>query len=55
VTFYADGETIGSTTTNDDGVATLAVPRKLRGGKHVFEARFEGDNDYGASSAHTNG
>jgi hypothetical protein len=55
VTFYADGTSIGSATTDEDGVATLAVPRRLRGGKHIFEARFEGDNEYGASSAQTSG
>ena len=48
--FYADGELIGSADTNSDGVATLRVPPRYRGGSHEFEARFQGDSFYLASS-----
>jgi pimeloyl-ACP methyl ester carboxylesterase len=52
VHFYADGKAIGSATTNNDGVATLAVPRGYRGSaKHLFEARFDGDEQYTSASA----
>ncbi len=53
IDFFADGETIGSATTDGDGVATLPLPPKLRGGKHTFEARFAGDDQYSGSSAET--
>ncbi|MGH3118493.1 MAG: S8 family serine peptidase, partial [Gaiellales bacterium] len=50
VDLNADGEFIGSTTTDDNGIATLQPPPRYRGGKHDFEARFEGDDYYRASS-----
>jgi subtilisin family serine protease len=46
IDFYADGELIGSATTGGNGVATLEVPPRFRGGKHDFEARFTGDDYY---------
>jgi Tol biopolymer transport system component len=46
IDFYADGELIGSGTTDEDGIATLKPPPRYRGGKHDFEARFEGDDHY---------
>lgn len=46
VDFFADGELIGSGTTNDAGVATLSIPARYRGGRHDFEARFAGDVFY---------
>jgi dienelactone hydrolase len=55
VDFYADGQAIGSAITNEDGVATLTAPPGYRGGKHTFEARFEGDDQYMGSSARSGG
>lgn len=49
ITFYADGDLIGSSSTNGDGVASLKPPPRYRGGKHDFEARFESDDFYRAS------
>lgn len=46
VHFYADGEPIGSAPTDANGVATVSPPRRYRGGKHTFEASFEGDDFY---------
>ena len=51
VEFFADGEKIGSAVTSGDGTATLALPARLRGGKHEFEVRFLGTDDFGSSSA----
>jgi len=51
IDFYADGELIGSATTDQNGVAILEPPQRYRGGKRTFEARFEGDNFYRATSA----
>jgi hypothetical protein len=55
IDFYANGESIGSGTTDADGVARLLLPSRYRGGKHTFEARFAGDNEYLGSSAKTSG
>lgn len=51
VSFYADGTAIGSATTDEDGVATLPIPKRYRGANHKFEAVFEGDSEYGSASA----
>jgi hypothetical protein len=48
IDFYADGRLLGSAVTDQDGIAALANPPK---GKHVFEARFAGDDYYLGSSA----
>ena len=48
--FYVDSELIGSTTTNDEGVASAELPPRYRGGSHDFEFRFEGDDYYLPSS-----
>jgi hypothetical protein len=53
IDFAADGKPIGSALTDDDGVATLAVPARYQGGRHAFEARFAGDDFYLGSSATT--
>jgi len=50
IDFYGDDEPLGSATTDEDGVATLQAPPRYRGGKHDFEARFEGDDYYDGSS-----
>ena len=46
IDFYADGELIGTSTTDADGIATLKPPPRYRGGKHDYEARFSGDDYY---------
>ena len=51
IEFFSDGTSMGTATTNDDGVAT--APAKA--GKHTFEARFDGDSHYLASSAQQRG
>jgi hypothetical protein len=51
IDFSADGELIGSATTDGSGVATLKPPPRYRSGKHDFEARFDGDDYYRSSSA----
>jgi hypothetical protein len=53
ITFVAGPETIGSAVTDADGVATFHPPPRFRGGKHAFEARFEGDDSYSGSTAST--
>lgn len=52
VSFYADGELIGTATTDANGFATIEVPEEYRKSKNGFEARFEGD-DYYLGSADT--
>ena len=47
VEFLSDGNSIGTATTNSNGVATHSAPA----GKRTFEARFTGDDYYVASSA----
>lgn len=54
IDFYADGELIGSATTDGNGVAALNVPPRYRGGRHGFEARFAGDDYYRSSIVHSN-
>ena len=51
--FFADGEPIGSATTDAGGRATLALPSRYRGGKHTFEAVFRGDDFYKGSTGTT--
>jgi Tol biopolymer transport system component len=50
IDFYSDGELIGSRATDGDGVATVAVPPGHRGANRTYEAVFEGDDFYRASS-----
>ena len=47
VEFFGDGQSLGTSTTNGDGVATMAA----KAGNRAFEARFPGDGYYLASSA----
>jgi len=53
IDFYADGESIGTATTNDSGTARIELTGRYRGGHHVFEARFAGDEYFLASSGTT--
>lgn len=52
ITFYGDGDVLGSAETDEAGVATLPVGAgKFRGGSRTFTAEFAGDDAYEASSA----
>ena len=53
IAFTADGSSLGSATTGEDGVARLSLPNKLRSGTHDFGASFAGNEDYEGSSAST--
>ena len=55
IEFFANGQSIGTAVTGDDGVARLALAARQRGGKQAFEAVFGGDAEYGGSSAQANG
>jgi hypothetical protein len=46
IAFAAQGQTIGQATTNEAGVARLAVPAAYRSGKTIFTASFCGDDYY---------
>ena len=46
VDFFADGELIGSGTTDEMGRASISVPPRYRGGRHDFAAVFSGDAYY---------
>ena len=50
IVFFANGTQIGTSTTDQSGVATLAVPAGYRGGDITFTANYEGNNFYSASS-----
>ena len=45
IVFSVDGETLGSSTTNDDGEATISVPARYRNEKRTFTANFDGSGD----------
>ncbi len=53
VEFFADGKSIGTATTGDQGRASLDLPPRYQGGHHDFEARFAGDPYYLPSGAET--
>ena len=50
IRFLVSGEPAGSATTDGDGRATLALPRKLKA-RDVVEATFDGDGTYAPSRA----
>ena len=50
IEFFADGTSIGTATTNGQGIAGLDIPPRYRGGHHDFEARFAGDDYYRSST-----
>lgn len=54
ITFYGAGELLGTADTNADGVATLPVDGKFRGGSRSFTAEFAGDDIYEAATATAN-
>lgn len=45
----ADGNPIGSVVTDSDGSAVFPAPPRYRGGHHIFEAIFAGDDLYSGS------
>lgn len=51
--FYADGQQIGSATTDAAGHAFISPPTRYRGGHHWYEVRFAGDDFYEAATAST--
>jgi hypothetical protein len=51
VVFFEDGQAIATSVTNSQGVATTSG----KAGKRTFEARFDGDSHYVASSAQQRG
>jgi len=50
ITFTSNGETLGTAITDENGVATLAVPAGARGGNRSYSASFDGDEFYKPSS-----
>lgn len=53
VTFYADGNEIGTAATDAEGRAKISVPSGYRGGAHTFRAVFSGDNYFAGSEGQT--
>jgi alpha-beta hydrolase superfamily lysophospholipase len=51
VTFFADGNEIGTAVTDASGRATLVVPKTYRTGHHSFDAEYAGDEQHAPSSA----
>lgn len=52
ISFYGDGELLGTAMT-DEGVATLPVEGRFRGGSHMFTAEFAGADTYEPATAET--
>ena len=50
VTFYVDGVSVGTATTDANGVATLSYTITQAAGKYALKTTFDGGNDYLASS-----
>ena len=50
VTFYVDGVSVGTATTDANGVAALSYTITQAAGKYALKVTFDGDNDYLASS-----
>ena len=55
VSFYSDGELMGTAVTNDQGIAVFNTPHNYAYGHRVYEARFAGDDFYIASSGSATG
>ena len=53
IEFFANGDPIGSSTTDGEGNASIDLPPRYRGARHTFEARFSGDDFYRPSSGAT--
>jgi serine protease len=52
VSFFSDGELMGTASTDANGVATFVTPHNFANGHRVYEARFDGD-DYFIGSTDT--
>ena len=50
IAFFADGQQMGTAVTDGAGVADFAPPARYRGGNRTYEARFDGDRYYEAST-----
>ena len=50
IEFFAEGSSIGTSSTNADGIASTDVPPKYRGERQAYEATFAGDEYYEPSS-----
>lgn len=55
VSFYSDGELLGSPQTDTAGVARVPIPPGHRGANRTYEAVFAGDDSHGPSSARSPG
>lgn len=53
VEFFGDGASLGTSTTDASGVASLGLDGRYRGGHHLFEAVFAGNEDYTGSRGST--
>lgn len=53
IEFLGDGASLGTSTTDGSGVATLYLSGRYRGGHHLFEAVFGGNSDYYGSRGST--
>jgi hypothetical protein len=50
IEYFADGVSLGTTTTDSAGAAGLALPAKYRNGHHNYEAVFSGNSYYTRSA-----
>ena len=53
VEFFVNGAPLGAGTTDGNGVASITLDGRYRGGSHTFEGRFAGNEAYRPSSAST--
>jgi alpha-beta hydrolase superfamily lysophospholipase len=51
IRFFADGDAIGTATTDDGGRARFVPPREYRSGHRTYRAEFAGDERYGPSAS----
>lgn len=51
ITFTLNGRPVGTATTDDQGVATITIPRSQGKKANVVEASFGGDGTYGGAAA----
>ena len=49
--YFADGEQIGTASTDNNGVSELPLPPKYRNGHHDYTVRFSGNDYYSSSTA----
>jgi hypothetical protein len=53
IDFSGDGTSLGSGTSNADGIATLPLEGGYRGGHHTFDSIFSGTGSHSGSTAST--